>query len=55
LGLILFTHFLKTLRDNKAIQIGLVLLFLAVAVFIMVNFDLPDARLSSEQTGVRPP
>jgi uncharacterized membrane protein YdjX (TVP38/TMEM64 family) len=38
------THFLKTLRDNKAVQIGLVLLFLAVAVFIMVNFDLLDAQ-----------
>jgi uncharacterized membrane protein YdjX (TVP38/TMEM64 family) len=38
------THFLKTLRDNKAIQIGLILLFLAVAVFIMVNFDLADAQ-----------
>jgi uncharacterized membrane protein YdjX (TVP38/TMEM64 family) len=38
------THFLKTLRDNKAIQIGLILLFLAIAVFIMVNFDLADAQ-----------
>ena len=39
-----FTHILKTLWHNKAIQIGLVLLFLAVAVFIMVNFDLLDAQ-----------
>jgi uncharacterized membrane protein YdjX (TVP38/TMEM64 family) len=39
-----FTHILKTLRDNKTIQIGLILLFLAVTVFIMINFDLPDAQ-----------
>ena len=39
-----FTYILKTFRDNKAVQIGSVLLFLAVAVFIMVNFDLLDAQ-----------
>ena len=39
-----FTHILNTLRHNKAIQIGLVFLFLAVGVFIMVNFDLLDAQ-----------
>lgn len=39
-----FTHILKTLRHNKAIQIGLVILFLAFGVFIMVYFDLPDAQ-----------
>jgi len=39
-----FTHLLNTLRHNKAIPIGLVFLFLAVGIFIMVNFDLPDAK-----------
>lgn len=39
-----FTHILKTLRHNKAIQIGLVFLFIAVGVLIMVSFDMPDAK-----------
>jgi uncharacterized membrane protein YdjX (TVP38/TMEM64 family) len=38
------THILNTLRHNKAVQIGLVLLFLAVGVLIMISFDLPDAK-----------
>jgi uncharacterized membrane protein YdjX (TVP38/TMEM64 family) len=39
-----FTNILKTLRHNKAIQIGLVLLFLAVGILLMISFDLPDAK-----------
>ncbi|MBW6467421.1 MAG: VTT domain-containing protein [Brevefilum sp.] len=39
-----FTHILNTLRHNKAVQIGFILLFLAAGVLIMVNFDLPDAK-----------
>jgi uncharacterized membrane protein YdjX (TVP38/TMEM64 family) len=40
-----FTHILKTLRQSKAIQFGLVALFLGVGVFIMVYFDLSDAKV----------
>lgn len=38
------SHILKTLRHNKAIQIGLVIVFLAVGILVMVNFNLPDAK-----------
>ncbi len=38
------TAIIKTLRNNKAIQIGLVILFFAVGAWIMLSFDLPDAQ-----------
>ena len=39
-----FTHILKTLRQNKTIQIVLIILFVAVGVFIMVNFNFSEAK-----------
>ena len=38
------THVIKTLRHNKALQIALVVLIIAMGVIIMLNFNLPDAK-----------
>lgn len=38
------TNILKTLRHNKAVQIALILIILAVGLIIMLSFDFQDAK-----------
>lgn len=39
-----FVNILKTLRHNRTIQIVLIILFIAVGVFVMVNFNFTEAK-----------
>jgi uncharacterized membrane protein YdjX (TVP38/TMEM64 family) len=38
------TNIVRTLKHNRAIQIGLVIIFIAIGFLIMVNFDFPEAK-----------